>query len=394
MAGLFGRPAARVSTLSSLGVPDRRRLGRGAPVTVDSAMQHSVVWACLRLRADLISTMPVDVFRAVPSEGIEVEVPKPPVLIEPASHGEGQPMDITEWLYSSQVDLDRYGNAVGVITQRDAVGLPREIQPVPAGSVAVIVRDDRIVSYRICNVEYDPRDIWHERQFTAAGLHVGLSPIAYAALTLGAYSSGQEFLRDWFGGGGVPSSILRNTTQTLTAESAATIKSRFTAAMEDGGLFVTGKDWDYEMVGAPEASSAFLSAMNASMGDIGRFLGVPGDLVDVAVSTGSITYASITQRNLQLLIMNLGPAIVRRERALSRLTARPRHVKLNSDALLRMDPSSRGALFAQQVASRTRAPSEVRALDNLPPYTDEQLAEFDQLFGSRAPAAAKPATNS
>jgi phage portal protein BeeE len=49
--------------------------------------------------------------------------------------------------------------------------------------------------------------------------------------------------------------------------------------------------------------------------DIARFFGCPGDLIDAAVSTGSITYANMTQRNLQFLIMHLGPAVYRRERA-------------------------------------------------------------------------------
>src|SRR5690349_22002342 len=41
------------------------------------------------------------------------------------------------------------------------------------------------------------------------------------------------------------------------------------------------------------------------------------------------------------LVMHLGPVVSRREEALSRLTPGPRFVKLNTDALLRMDPSSR-----------------------------------------------------
>ena len=61
-------------------------------------------------------------------------------------------------------------------------------------------------------------------------------------------------------------------------------------------------------------------------------------MVDVNEQTGSVTCGT-SQRNLQLLIMHLGPSIRLRELALSTLLARPRYVKLNSDAVvLRMDP--------------------------------------------------------
>src|ERR1044072_1991473 len=56
-------------------IPTRTSAKAGAvTVTNDTTMRHSAVWACLRLRADLISTMPVDVYRrgrAGPGGGAE-----------------------------------------------------------------------------------------------------------------------------------------------------------------------------------------------------------------------------------------------------------------------------------------------------------------------------------
>jgi hypothetical protein len=94
-----------------------------------------------------------------------------------------------------------------------------------------------------------------------------------------------------------------------------------------------------------------------------------------------MTYANITQRNLQLLVMNLGPAIIRRESALSGILVQPRYVKLNTDSLLRLDPLTRAQAIETAIQSRTLAPSEARELENRPPFTDKQLAEFDRLFG-------------
>jgi HK97 family phage portal protein len=363
-------------------IPPRPEQRSGtAVVTADSALRHSAVWACLRLRANLVSTMPVDVYRNVGK--IQVEVPKPPVLVNPG----GERVDIQEWLYSSQVDLDRGGNAFGLITARDGLGFPARIDLVPLAEVTLIVKKGVLTKYRVAGTEYDPFEVWHERQYTVAGLHAGLSPVAFAAWSVGEYLSIQQFALDWFGSGGIPSAHLKNSAKTLTPPQADETKRRFKQAVANRDLFVTGADWEYSMIQADNAGANWIEAKQYGVQDIARFFDCPGDLIDAAVSGKSITYQNVTQRNLQFLIMHLGPAVIRRENALSRLTSRPRYVKLNSDALLRMDPQARAAMIAAQINSRVLAPSEARELEDRPPFTEAQLAEFDRVFGQpKAPA--------
>lgn len=377
MSLFFNRTASLSSMLTSAGLPTRSGTS-GVSVTSDTALRHSAVWACLRLRADLISTTPLDAFRR--AAGVQVEVPKPPLLVNPG----GERIGIEEWLYSSQFDLDRFGNDFGIITERDGLQLPRRVDLVPAQESSVIVRKGEIDHYKIAGQKYDPRDIWHERQFTVPGLPVGLSPIAYAAWSIGTYLSAQEFALDWFGSGAAPSGHLRNTlVPTIDPKDADAIKSRFKNAVKGRDLFVTGRDWEYEMSSVPANTTMFLEEMKYGVSDVCRFLGVPGDLIDAETSTGSVTYASITQRNLQLLIMNLQPAFIRREKALSRALPAPRYVKFNTDAaVLRMDPEARSRKLIAEVSGRLISPSEAREIDNRQPFTDAQVAEFDRLFGN------------
>ncbi|MEU9654837.1 phage portal protein [Streptomyces chartreusis] len=348
-------------------------------VTNESALRHSAVWACLRLRANLVSTMPVDVYRRV--GGIQVEVPKPPVLVTPG----GPQVRMIEWLYSSQMDLDRAGNCFGLITAVDGFGLPARIELVPLCDVTVRVRKGAL-KYVIGGKEYDPSQVWHEKQYTLPGLPVGLSPVAYAALAIGEYLSIQEFALDWFGNGSVPAAHLKNTGRTITPEFADETKRRFKASIANNDLFVTGSDWEYNPIQAEAAGADWIEAKRFGIADVARFFDTPGDLIDAAASGSSVTYANISQRNLQFLIMNLGPALIRREDALTSLTPQPRFVKLNSDALLRMDPQTRALMLKTQIDSRVLAPSEARELEERPPFTESQLAEFDRLFGTKNPA--------
>ena len=63
MSLFFNRTATLANTLTALGYPLRSRASNSPRVDTDTALRHSGVWACLRLRADLVSTTPLDVFR-------------------------------------------------------------------------------------------------------------------------------------------------------------------------------------------------------------------------------------------------------------------------------------------------------------------------------------------
>lgn len=342
----------------------------GVAVTQETALRNSAWWACLRIRADLISTTPLDTYRE--RDGRQVEIPKPPVFVTPAPG-----VDITEHLYSSQFDLDRYGNSVGVIRETNSFGLPQVIELAPMSQVSARMSGTKIVEWRIGNETYQPDQIWHEKQYTVGGLPLGLSPLAYAAWTISGYLNAQQFANDWFINGAQPSGVLRNTETNIVRALAKEAKADFKAATEGRDIFVTGKDWEWTPATTDAASSGFLEQQAAGLLDVCRYLGVPGDMIDAPPIGSSVTYASVTQRNLQLLVINLGPAYVRRERKWS--TALPgdkRFMKFNTDALLRMDPESKSRVILAQVAGRTLVPSEARALDNRDPYTDDQLAEL------------------
>lgn len=356
----------------------------GGRATSKSAMQHSVVWAARHLRADLISLMSPQVFRDL--DGVPYRQPRPLVLSEPWEVAEGQPMSIGEWMYSTQMALDGFGNNVGIVHARDGFGIPTRIEPVDPEKVTYRIQGSRIVEYRIGGSVEDSKWIWHERQHTVPGFPVGLSPITNAALALSAGLSAQEFAVSWFENGAVPSAILKNSAKVLKAEDAQEAKARFKASMQSGDVFVTGMDWEYDPVAVKASEASFIEQMQYTDVELARFFGVPADLVDVALMNASaVTYASISQRNLQLLVMNLGGAVKRREDALSRLVPGGRYVKLNRSAVLAMDDKSRADLFSTYVQNRIMTPDQVRAIEDLPPLVEADYSQFDRLFGARTP---------
>jgi HK97 family phage portal protein len=359
------------------------QLAPGHMINAESALRHSAVWACLRLRASLISSFPIDVYRKGTYGIADVEVSKPPVIASPG----GKDVDFMEWMYSTQFDLDRAGNTVGVITERNKYGLPSCIELVPLAWVAVNIKDNVLTEYYIRGKPYPPNKIWHEKQYTVAGFHMGLSPIMYAAWSIGEHLSIQDFAISWFTNGGIPRSHLQNTVQTtITDGQAGAIKARLKESVQSGDALVTGRDWTYSMVSAEQTGMEWIEARKLGPTDIARFFDCPSDLIDSSVTGQSVTYANVTQRNLQFLTMALGPAVIRRENALNKLLPQRQFCKLNTDAMLRMDPLARAQMINYQIDSRVMAPSEARLLDDRPPFTDEQIAEFDRFWPPRSNA--------
>lgn len=379
-------------------IPPNSAVGRFAAgstsVSADSALRSSAVWAALRLRANLISTLPVDFYRQIGPLQIQVAAPNC-VLVNA-----GREIKWHEFLYATQMDLDRSGNAFGVITQRNALGLPARIELVNIADVQVSPRYingsslDMTLVWRIGGVEYDYKDLWHERQYVVAGIPLGLNAIAYGAYAIGSYLSAQDFALKWFGHDAMPGAVLKNEEEVVPPKVAEAAKARFQAAMTPGGVFVTGRDWSLSPMNAATSTSNYLETMQWGVPEVARFFDVPVDLIDGSTGTkSSITYANVTQRFLQLLVVHLGPAITRRELALSDIMPAPRFVKLNRKALLAMDPLTQAQLLGMEIVNRYTTPTEARALNDKAPLTDADKQEFIDLFGDPAPPPLQPAVD-
>jgi len=366
--GMFG-----VSNTLDL-IPRRvMNAGNQGPISEDEAMKNSAVWAAIRIRADLVSTLPWRVWRNYtdPGTGDKFKLDSSP---SPFMNG----VDFMHFLYASQVELDRSGNAIGVIQKWDAQSrAPALVELVPCSQVTVYGSGSQIEKYKIGTVEYDPELIWHEKQYVVAGSPVGLSPVQYAAYTLGQYRSIQDFVSEFFTSGQGPRASLQNVEKKITDTEAALVAEAWRASQAMDEPFIHGKDWEYKLVDVQSASNDWIEGQKLHLNDVARFFNVPADLIDAAVTAGShITYSSSLGRNLQFLVMNLGPAITRREAAISQMLPRPRQFEFDTDFLMRMDPVTRANWVMTQINARAITPNEARAVFGRDPMTDDQYEEF------------------
>ena len=347
----------------------------GQRVDWETSLTIPGVWSAVQLRASILSTLPVDVFLRRPGSGVPQAMATPTILTTPSGNG----LDITDWLFASQVSLDLRGNAFGQVLDRDGFGYPTQIELVHPDKVTIRKRFDGAYVYRINGTRVPTEDVWHERAFVAPGSIVGLSPIKYAATTMGVALAAEEYGADWFGTGSHPSSILTNPDlEELEEDDAATVKERFIGSVSRNEPAVLSGGWKYQAIQLSPGEAQFIETQRWTLNQVARLFGVPPEMIG-GEAGNSLTYANVEQRGLDFTAFNIGPTIFRRERALSKLVPRAQFVKLNEGALLRTDLLTRYRAYSIAVKAQFLHPDEAREKEDLPPLTAAQKEDLAEM---------------
>lgn len=361
------RPERRDANLSALidSVGARSRTRSKIIVTDESALRHSAVWSCVDLLSDLVSTTPLDEYRKGPS-GERIALAPSRLLVDPAGDDTG----VEVWLKQLMVSELLRGNNYGFVLQVGGDGWPTQIES---------LHPDRVTWKRERNmgpvvslldgepVERWPRGpLWHLPAYVFPGSPIGLSPIRYAAETIGVGLAAQRFGAQWFGDGAHPTSVYESD-QPVDETQATVIKERIKAAVnsESREPLVLGAGGKLNSVQVSPEESQFLETIKANADQVASFFfrRPPGE-------GGQVTYANVEARSLDLLTYTLNGWLVRVERALTRLIPRPRYVKFNADALVRVDLNTRVKTHGDAIRSGWRSVNDVRGIEDLPPIPD------------------------
>lgn len=392
--GLFTGRTQRSAQLSTSLAEElsARRTGNGSPVPVGWRGSQAIPAAldAVRLRHDLISTLPVQVYRERP-DGHAEQIDPPEVLVKPEANG-----DIIDWLAGGQKALDLRGNNYGVIVDRDRFGRPTQIELQHPDAVQPRVDGNELLYYRIGGKRWEPRDVWHERCNNEPGSPVGLSVIAACARSLGITLAAEQFGADFFRDGAHPTALLANkAVSEVTEDQAKIVKARFLAGLNGTREpVVLANGWEYQALSVNPNESQFLETMRFGVSQVARIFNVDPELIGGGVDGKSVTYANREQRALDFLAYRLNPTIRRREAALSRLTPRGQFVKLNRGALLATDLLTRYRSYEVGVRNGVLALEEPRELEDRLPLTDEQIQALKDAGLLGKPAASAGSTTS
>lgn len=364
---LLARREKRVADLGAYLIAERSTRHGITNVGPDQAMRIAAVWGCIRTIAEPVAGFPVDVFRK-DKAGVRTPVePQPPFIANPSSK-----VSRRTWTYQAIVSLLYRGNCYGLHTVTDANGWPLKTEIIHPDSVSVTEKNQLAPPvYRIGGQVIPNDQIMHISAFNVPGSVVGLSPIAYAASTLGVSLKAQEYGASFYNEGGHPTGALK-TEQKIDGDQAKDVKARFIESTRGTDrLAVLGSGWDYSAIQVSPGDAMFLEAINASAIEICQFFGVPPEMNYIATSGSSVTYANREQRAMDFIAFSLQWWLTRLEEVQSSLLPNAQFVKYNVNALLRGDAEARAALYESGIQNHWLLEGEVRSLEDLPPLLDE-----------------------
>lgn len=344
----------------------------GVKVTEQSAMQHVAVFRCTELIAGTCAALPFKAYRKGSRARLDDNYP---VLADP--HPELTSFEVFELMY---VFLLLWGNAY-FLKQRDGGGRIRYLWPLhpgrvrvdrvdpdaqhPGGKVFVVAdRDGGTKTYTSYEVLHIP-GLGYDGK-------VGLSRIQLASQALGMGMAAEKYAAQFFGSGQMLSGILTSE-QTLTQESAETLKARWREKVVGLGrahdIAVLDRGVTFTPLSIPAKDAQLLESQQWSVTQIARLFGLPphavGD-VEKSTSWGS----GIEQQTIGMVQFTLQPSYLTRvEKRFTKevLTTENVYAEYAVEGLLRGDSAARAAFYAQAVQWGWMTRNEVRVRENLEP---------------------------
>lgn len=355
-------PGTRVEPFSSY------RSRAGSVVDVDTALKIAAVWACVRLKAQTISSLPLHLRDQDNKIAHGHNIYR---LLHKAPNADMGPSEFKEVISSS---LDLWGNFYAQIVRSGSRIISLEI--LSAEEMTVERTKSGVIRYAYKEDEvFSEADILHIRGFTLDGL-IGLSPIQYAARTLGAQMDANDAADREFASGLKTGLVIESGERILQPEQRERLRRNLREyslpekTNEPIVLEAGQKISNINGLKMNPADAQLLESRYFGIEEICRAFGVPPQLIghtDKASSWAS----SLEQTNMGFLTYGLQPMLVRIEQTMQRKLLSPSErdlysAKFSVEGLLRSDSQSRAGFYASMLQNGVMTRNEVRALENLP----------------------------
>jgi HK97 family phage portal protein len=368
----------------------------GVNITQDTAMTLPVVFRCVQLNCETVSSLPTDCFAK--RAGGRVEYATPGWLEKPNDEQDWAQM-CAMGQYSYELDGNTFLLKASTETGRLA-GL-YVLDPLRVTPKRVTLGGRNVLIYEVVMDDGDVRvypstAIVHQTGMVPPGKLRGLSPISQMAETLGVFGAAQEFGAAFFGNGATLSGVIEYPNNRLDPEVAERLKQDFTkkhggvSKSHAIGVLTGGAQFKPLSVSPNEAQ--FIDTMKFNGVQIAHIFGCPPYMVtDVSGAQGYVT--GIMANRLDWYQTGLLPRITRWERAMFNLLPRPAFMKMNIRGLLRGVPAEQAAQMDAEIRNGIRTPNEWCGLLDIEPYAkgnDHYISANLKVVGEKPPEPPPP----
>jgi HK97 family phage portal protein len=363
------------------------------PVGFDSAMQLSAVWACVKLLAETVASLPLGVYRVTPT-GRTVATDHP--LHALFSGMVNRYQNRIEFFETVILNLVVTGNAYVAIERLN--GRITSLMPLMSAQMQTRLMPDGSIVYEYTNEAsvrvYASSSVWHLK-LMGNGI-VGLSVLDYQRDTLNIARGAESSVRKVYANGGKPSGVLM-IDRVLTPEQREMVRANFNGLTEGDSqrLFVLEAGAKYEQVSLSPQDIELLASRGFNIEEICRWYGVPSVMVN---HTSGTTWGSGIQTIIEgFYKLTMRPILEKVElSAMVKLLAPAERgeieIEFDFDALLRADLKARMDAYAVGINNGVLKPAEARVLEGLPPAdgADQLLVQGAMVPLTMAGALSRP----
>jgi HK97 family phage portal protein len=345
----------------------------GKAVTPETALQVSAFWACVKLLAETIATLPIGFFERSANGGRSAANDHPlAYLLRVSPDGEHTAVEFWE---GAVIAMCLHGDA---FAEKVRNGQGRLIALQPLRSDLMTVRRDADGAIEYAYADPDGRrvlgetEVFHLRAFGGSGLR-GLAPLMYARQTLSSAIAADEAAGKLFANGVRPSGVLE-VAQTLKKEQRKDLRDNvvepLAGSQNAGGVFVLEAGMKFTPISLSPADSQLLETRRWHVEEIARWFGMPPILIGHASQGQTMWGTGVEQIALSWLGLGLRAQLKRIEAAILLRLIEPAdrglfYAEFNIDGLLRADSAARAALYSSLAQNGIMDRDEIREKENL-----------------------------
>lgn len=360
------------------------RTTSGKPVNERTAMQTTAVYACVRILAEAVASLPLHVYEYQDDGGKKLVHDHPLYYL---LHDEPNP-EMTSFVFRETLmsHLLIWGNAYAQII-RDGVGRVLGLYPLLPDKMEV-QRDDRGNIYYVYsrnsdenpmfkeygNIKLKAEDVLHIPGLGFDGL-IGYSPIAMAKNAVGMTLACEEYGASFFANGANPGGVLEHPGVLKDPSKVReSWNSVYRGVNNAHKIAVLEEGMKYQQIGIPPEEAQFLETRKFQINEIARLYRIPPHMVG---DLDKSSFSNIEQQSLEFVKYTLDPWVIRWEQSLQRSLLLPGEkgkyfIKLNVDGLLRGDYQSRMNGYAVGRQNGWFSANDIREMENMNPIPDEE----------------------
>lgn len=360
------------------------RTTSGKPVNERTAMRTTAVYACVRILAEAIASLPLHVYEYQDDGGKKLVHDHPLYYL---LHDEPNP-EMTSFVFRETLmsHLLIWGNAYAQII-RDGAGRVLGLYPLLPDKMEV-QRDDRGNIYYVYsrnsdenpmfkeygNIKLKAEDVLHIPGLGFDGL-IGYSPIAMAKNAVGMTLACEEYGASFFANGANPGGVLEHPGVLKDPSKVReSWNSVYRGVNNAHKIAVLEEGMKYQQIGIPPEEAQFLETRKFQINEIARLYRIPPHMVG---DLDKSSFSNIEQQSLEFVKYTLDPWVIRWEQSLQRSLLLPGEkgkyfIKLNVDGLLRGDYQSRMNGYAVGRQNGWFSANDIREMENMNPIPDEE----------------------